>query len=267
VLNVIVPIAYAAAAVTYLRIFLREHAPFSRAARAGLILVLSLSVALTLVRMIGEKHVPLSNLGEAFSFFAVCTLAVYALLEVQLRTQKLGVFILVVLVIFQTAASLQFEPFAPIAPDLQSGWFAVHATTSILSFSGFSIAAVMSVLYLLLYRELHGGRPGFIFRRIPSLEALDEMAHRAVAIGFVLLTIGIVTGSLWAHGLWGRYWSWDPKECSAFTIWLVYGAYLWARARRRWAGKRVAYFAVVGFALLIFTFVLDRLIETSHRFV
>ena len=261
------PFAYAGAAATYLRIFVRESAPYSRAARTALITTLSLSVALALVRTLGEGHVPLSNSSEAFSFFTLCTLAVYAYLELQMGTQKMGVFILSVLFIFQTAASLQYEPFAPISEILRSGWFALHATTSILSFSGFSIAAMMSVLYLLLYRELHAGRPGFIFRRIPSLEALDEMAYRAVVLGFILLTVGIATGSVWALAEWGRFWSWDPKECSSLTIWLVYGAYLWARARRGWAGRRVAYFAVIGFALLIFTFVLDRVFETAHRFV
>ena len=93
------------------------------------------------------------------------------------------------------------------------------------------------------------------------------MAYRAVMVGFGLLTVGIVTGALWNYDISQRFWNWDPKECSSLTIWLVYGAYLWARTRRRWAGKRVAYFAVVGFALLIFTFVLDKLLETTHRFV
>lgn len=268
VLNWVLPFAYAATAGAYVRLFAREHAVYSRAARATLFATLGLAIALAVIRWIGEAHVPLSNTSEGITFFTLCTLAVYAYLEIRTGTQAMGIFILGLLFVFQTVASLQYEPFAPLPEILLSGWFASHATSSLLSFSGFAIAAVMSVLYLLLYRELHAGRPGYIFRRIPSLQALDDMAYRGVALGFVLLTVGIVTGSIWAHQAWGRFWSWDPKQCSSLTIWLVYGLYLWARARRGWSGRRVAYFAVIGFAILIFTFVvLERVLNTAHHFV
>ncbi|MCH7549994.1 MAG: hypothetical protein IH969_10760, partial [Candidatus Krumholzibacteriota bacterium] len=120
-LSVLLPFVYAGAAAAYLRLFIREAAPFSRAARAGLLAALALSTALVVIRAVGERHVPLSNSGEAFDFFTLCTLTVYAYLELRMGTQKMGVFILFVLFVFQSAASLQFEPFSPIRPDLESG--------------------------------------------------------------------------------------------------------------------------------------------------
>ncbi len=268
ILNVVVALAYGAAAAAYLVRFLRGVERISRSARATLWAAATTSVALAALRGIAEGHVPLSNVGEALSFFALCTVVVYAWLEARTGTQAMGIFIVGIAFAFQVAGSLAFEGFAPFPPELRSHWFGVHVVGTLLAFSAFAIAAVLSTLYLLLYRELHAGRPGYIYRRIPSLEALDRMAARAVALGFALLTAGIVTGSLWAHKVWGTYWSWDPKQCSSLTIWLVYAAYMWARWRRSWSARRVAYFAMAGFVVLVFTFVvLDRVLHTAHRFV
>ena len=218
--------------------------------------------------MIGERHIPLANVGEAVTFFALCTALVYAYLEARMRTQTLGIFIIAIVFVFQTVATFRYEPFAPIAENLQSGWFAVHITTSLLAFSAFTISAVSSALYLLLYRELHSARPGFIFQRIPSLETLDLMSRRAVKLGFGLFTFGLLTGMMWARGVWGYFWRWDPKMCTSLSVWLIYGGYLLARTRQSFDGRKVAYVALVGFAMLIFTFVLvDIVFQTRHQFV
>ncbi len=266
-LNVVVALTYGAAATAYLLRFLRGVERVSRSARATLVLAVATSVALATVRAVGERHVPLSSVGEALSFFALCTVVVYAWLESRTGTQAMGIFIVGIAFAFQLAGSLAGSRFVPFPPELRSHWFGIHVVGTLLAFSAFAIAAVLSTLYLLLYRELHAGRPGYIYRRIPSLEALDTMAARAVALGFVLLTMGIVTGSLWAHRVWGTYWSWDPKQCSSLTIWLVYAGYVWARWRQHWSARRVAYFAMAGFVVLVFTFVvLERVLQTAHRF-
>jgi len=267
-LNIALPVVYAAATLAYLINFMRNRRTRSRLELATLGLALLTSLAQALVLTLAEGHIPLSSTGESLAFFALCTIAVYAYLEIRTGTQALGIFIVGIAFLFQLGASLQFRMYGEFPEVLHSGWFAVHAATAVLSFSGFAIATVMSVLYLVLYRELHRGRPGYIFRRIPSLEALDEMARRGVKIGFVLLTVGMVTGSIWAHQAWERYWSWDPKQCTSLTVWLVYGIYLFLRARRGWTGRRIAFFAVAGFVLLLFTFVIvEQVFPTAHKFV
>lgn len=266
-LNISLPFVLGACLATYTVNFARGDNRGSRPARVALALSCLVGLALILVRATGEGHIPLSNAGEAMSFFAFSAVVVYAYLEWRTGTQAMGIFILAIALVFQIFGTVADEGFTPIEPILQSGWFAIHASTSVISFTSFAIAAVLSVLYLLLYRELHAGRPGFIFRRIPSLEALDRMAFRAIVVGFVLLSAGMVTGSIWAHEVWGHYWSWDPKQCSSLTIWLIYASYLFARVRRGWSGRRVAYFAMLGFALLVFTFtIVTRLFHTVHKF-
>jgi cytochrome c-type biogenesis protein CcsB len=258
---------YIATTILYLVYFVRGTGDFSRSLRVALVATIGIHVALTVIRWIDHGYIPLFQRGDALSLFSVCVMLVYAYLESYSRSQSMGIFVIGIAMIFQVAASLQFGQGVSIPEVLQSTWFAFHAGTAVLSFSGFAIAAVLSTLYLLLYRELHSAQPGYIYSRIPSLEMLDVTSFRAVALGFALLTIGIVSGSIWAQQAWGSFWSWDPKQCSALTTWLIYAAYLWVHARRGWRGKRVAIFALIGFILLLFTFVfVDLLFKTSHRF-
>ncbi|MDH3197544.1 MAG: cytochrome c biogenesis protein CcsA [Candidatus Krumholzibacteria bacterium] len=268
IFNVALPSLYGLVTGIYLYRFLRDDRAPSRPARTALLATIGVHI-LAIVLHLGETgRFPLASGGEGLRFFALCTAIVYLYLEIRIRTPAMGPFIIGLAFVFQLAASVRPTPSVALPAVLESGWFAVHAGTAILSFSAFAIATAASTLYVLLYRELHRGRPGFIFRRIPSLEALDEMSLRAVRLGLMLLTIGIATGALWAKDAWGRYWSWDPKECTSLTIWLVYVAYLWVRTRGGWSGKRVAYFAMVGFALIVFTFVFVELVfHTEHRFV
>ncbi len=89
---------------------------------------------------------------------------------------------------------------------------------------------------------------------LPSLAFLDNIIYRAIAAGFIFLTIGIVTGSVWAEAAWGRYWGWDPKETWSLITWITYAIYLHARMVRGWHGKRSAIIAIVSFAAVLFTY-------------
>jgi len=267
-LSFALPVLYGLTTIAYLVHFIRKRGERSNVALVALVVTLVVHMVAVFVRLVGERHVPLANVGEAVTFFALCTTVVYAYLEIRMRMQTMGIFVLVIVLLFQTVASFRYEPFAPIQDSLKSGWFAFHVTSTIVAFSSFAIATMTSALYLLLYRELHSTRPGFIFQRIPSLETLDVMSRRAVKLGFVLFTLGILTGMMWAKGAWGFFWRWDPKMCTSLTVWLIYAGYLWMRTRKTWNGRRVAYVALFGFAMLIFTFVLvDLIFHTEHRFV
>lgn len=264
-LTIALPFLYGATAVAYGAHFVRNRGVRSRAARATLAVTLAVHVATVAVRMAGERHVPLANVGEAVMFFSLCTALVYAYLEARMRMQTLGIFIVTIVWIFQLVATFRYEPFMPIDESLTSGWFAVHVTSTLFAFSAFTIAAVTSGLYLLLYRELHSARPGYIFQRIPPLETMDEMSRRAVKLGFALFTLGILTGMMWAKGAWGTFWRWDPKMCTSLTVWLIYAGYMIVRLRHIWTGRRAAYIALLGFAMLIFTFVIvDMIFHTQH---
>ena len=109
-------------------------------------------------------------------------------------------------------------------------------------------------MYLLQERELKKKRFGLFYTRLPSLEALDALNQHCLAIGFPLMTLGIITGSIWAKQAWGSYWQWDPKETWSLITWFLYAALLHQRFTVGWRGRRAAIMAIIGFAAVLFTF-------------
>jgi len=101
---------------------------------------------------------------------------------------------------------------------------------------------------------LFSARYGTIVSRLPVAEKLDRLTYRIIQVGLPLLTLMIVTGAFWANRAWGAYWSWDPKEDWALITWFTYAAYLHTRMLKGWRGRRSAYFAIIGFGVVLFTF-------------
>ena len=142
-----------------------------------------------------------------------------------------------------------------LIPALQSYWLYIHVVTSFLSYSGFFIAFFIAVVY-------------FMSKNKEKKKSLDNLAHSMILVSFPLLTLGIVTGSIWAHFAWGRYWSWDPKETWSLVTWLIYAGYLHARITRGWHGRRSALFLIAGFLAVIFTFIgVNYLLPGLHSYL
>jgi len=135
-------------------------------------------------------------------------------------------------------------------PSLDAeGLFATSLAASPFILSGLVGGIFSALLYLLLLWR----RPD-LERLLPSAEALDRITYKTICIAFPLLTLMIAAGAYWANRTWGSYWSWDPKETWAAITWLVYAGYLHMRITRGWRGRRAAYFAILGFAVVMFTF-------------
>jgi cytochrome c-type biogenesis protein CcsB len=142
-------------------------------------------------------------------------------------------------------------------PALQSYWLAVHVTAMTLATGIFFVAAVLGLVYLLAERgarRVTAGRTVAsqpIMGRLPSPEALDRLAYRTVVFGFLVWTFGVIAGAIWADQAWGRYWGWDPVETWAFITWVVYAAFLHARATAGWRGRRAAFIQLAAFGCLL----------------
>jgi cytochrome c-type biogenesis protein CcsB len=122
-------------------------------------------------------------------------------------------------------------------------------------------------MYLLMEKELKHKKMGAIFKRLPSLNVLDDINYRCLTIGFPLLTLGIITGSIWAEYAWGSYWSWDPKEVWSLITWLLYAALLHGRMTVGWRGRKAAILAIVGFCAILFTFLgVNLLLPGLHTY-
>ncbi|HET8645727.1 MAG TPA: cytochrome c biogenesis protein CcsA, partial [Vicinamibacteria bacterium] len=139
-------------------------------------------------------------------------------------------------------------------PILKSMFLPIHGTLAFLGYAALFVAFAMGLLYLIQERELKSRSPRAFYYLAPSLERCDTISGRSVLVGFGFLTLAIVTGLLWSHSARGRYWTWNPKEWSALTAWVIYVVLLLARRRSGWGGRQAAWLGVAGFAVVLFTF-------------
>ena len=134
-----------------------------------------------------------------------------------------------------------------IMPALRSTWFALHIGSAAFSYAAFAIAAGLGAGYLI---QLKKGKE----EKDSKMRQMDYMGYRVVCLGFLLLTVVIFSGAIWAEQAWSTWWSWDPKETWALITWIFYAIYLHQRLRLKWQGKRMARLAIIAFILVIFTF-------------
>jgi cytochrome c-type biogenesis protein CcsB len=121
------------------------------------------------------------------------------------------------------------------------------------------------VLYLIQENAIKAKKRRFFFKRLPSLELLDITGYACIVVGFTLLTIGLITGFVYAKSIWGRFWSWDPKEVWSGITWIFYAILLHERLTIGWRGRKSAIMAIVGFGVLIFTFLGVNLLLEGHH--
>ncbi|CAM3635621.1 c-type cytochrome biogenesis protein CcsB [Nocardioides zeicaulis] len=156
-----------------------------------------------------------------------------------------------------------YEPVAPLTEALESYWLVIHVVAAVIATGAFTLGGITSALYLLKARSTK--QTGYL-ARLPELAALDRISYRMHAFGFPVWTFGVlISGPIWAHQAWSSYWNWDPKEVWAFITWVVYAAYLHARATAGWRGRNAAILALVGVATLWFNFIGINFFSTSSQ--
>jgi cytochrome c-type biogenesis protein CcsB len=201
-------------------------------------------------------HIPVSNLYEVFILFAVMTALLYLTYERRYNNRAIGAFVLTVIsaavaFILWYAFEREAHHIQPLVPALQSYWMKIHVPANFVGYGAFAIAAMLGVAYLLMERRPNG----LLARRLPSLEVLDDIMYKAIALGFAFFTVATVLGAMWAAEAWGGYWSWDPKETWALIVWLNYAAWLHLRLTKGWRGRPLAWWAIIGLFVTLFAFV------------
>ncbi len=201
---------------------------------------------------LGYGHIPLSNLYESLIFFGWVTILVYLFVEFKTKRRIIGAFATPFAFLAMAYASFATnQEIEPLVPALQSNWLTVHVITCFLGYAAFAIACGLGIMYLL--RHYARSNTG-IWAHLPDLRTLDDLIYRTILFGFFWLTVGIITGSVWAEQAWGSYWSWDPKETWSLITWFIYATAIHARLVRGWAGKRIAFLSILGFLSVIFTY-------------
>jgi cytochrome c-type biogenesis protein CcsB len=215
----------------------------------------------------GYGHAPFSNMYESLVFFSWTVAVLYIFVELKYKESIIGVFVSPL--IFLAIAYASFDPsisnkISPLIPALKSNWLIAHVITCFLGYAGFAVAFGFSIMYFI---KPQNPESGSIFAKLPSWELIDELTYQMVVFGFLFLTIGIITGAVWANSAWGKYWSWDPKETWSLITWFVYAIFMHLRLMKGWSGKNLAWISIIGFMAVLFTyFGVNYLLSGLHSY-
>jgi ABC-type transport system involved in cytochrome c biogenesis permease subunit len=275
-MNLVPLVLYLSAMVAYAWHFAQRNPVLGRSATTLLV-----AAALSHTFVIGMQtmevgHVPVAGATSAISTFVWLLALSYLYVEMTTDERAMGVFILPLLVALQAIPG--FRPgVEDRAAVLQGPLFGVHVSSLLFAYASFALACVIGITYVLLFKEIKAKHLGFFYARLPSLQVLDRMNQRAIVIGWVFLTIGLIVGGIWAAQARGGYGAADPRVQAisledpkiflALLCWFVYSFELFAARRIGWAGRRAAYLSALGFVIVLFNFVpITYFFSKSHSF-
>jgi cytochrome c-type biogenesis protein CcsB len=222
-----------------------------------------------LLQSFAVGHLAVTNSQEALSFFAWVLVATYLVVQLRLNLRILGSFTAPLAVFFMLASSVIPTQIIPKSGIFQSAWVICHVTALFLANALFALAFSAGVMYLLQERQIKQKHFGYLYRRLPSLERLDEINYYCLIVGFPLMTFGLLVGFTYAINIGQSIWQWDPKEISAVVSWCIYAILLHERLAVGWRGRRAAWMAILGFSAILITFLGVNLFSKGHytRFV
>src|SRR6188474_2578554 len=266
---------YAASLIAYAWHFARRSPAVGRTATTLLV-----AAALAHTFVIGMLtmeigHVPVAGATSAISTFVWLLALAYLYTEMTTDERAMGVFILPLLVALQAIPAVR-PGIEDRAAVLQGPLFGVHVSSLLFAYASFALACVIGVTYVLLFKEIKAKHLGFFYARLPSLQVLDRMNQRAIFVGWVCLTLGVIVGFVWT----GQVRAYaavdprvqnmsvqDPKIFVALVCWAVYSFELFAARRIGWGGRRAAYLSALGFAIVLLNFVpVSYFFTKSHNF-
>jgi cytochrome c-type biogenesis protein CcsB len=221
-----------------------------------------------LMRWIREGYFPLSNLYESLIFLSWGVSLIHLLIEAKTKSRLIGAISTPLMFFLSGFSSLtlpiEMQKALPLVPSLQSNWLMMHVSMMMISYATLIIGSLLSILYLafvffnkpisinnLEILQSEGNvNSTIVSSKISLLETVDIWSYRIIGLGFPFLTIGIISGAVWANEAWGAYWSWDPKETWALITWLVFAIYLHSRLLKGWQGQKAAILGSCGFFVI-----------------
>ncbi len=274
-MNLIPLCLYVAAAIAYGVHFARRDPAVGRAATTLLLFAALAHTFVIGMQTMEVRHVPFANPSRAVSTFVWLLTMAYLYLELTTDERAMGVFILPIIVGLQAIPAI-YPGVEKADPVLDSPWFWIHVSSLLFAYATFAIAGVLGLTYVLQFKEIKKKHLGYFYTRLPSLLTLDAMNARAIALGWMCLTIGVAVGVWWTAqarttapndpNLLAMSWT-DPKVFIAGLTWMVYSFAVVARRTLGWTGRRAAWLAALGFAFVLLNFLpVSYFVTTSHTF-
>ena len=210
-------------------------------------------------------HIPVHNLRGTLLVAGWIVAGVFIGFQFKYRFKILGIYAAPLVTLVVLISSLL--PNTPLQTQniYNNLWLIFHIVTIFTGDAAFALAAGVGLFYLIQERSIKTKRQGFFFKRLPSLELIDYTGYACIVVGFTMLTIGLVTGVIYAKSLWGKFWSWDPKEIWSAITWLLYATLLHGRTSLGWRGRKAAWISIMGFGILLFTFLGVNFLLTGHH--
>jgi len=244
----------------------RRRPSLSPAALAALGLGL-LAHGAGLVVLASQAHrLPVTDVRSALSFFSfLATLAFFGA-YVRYRITSLGIFMLPLVFALTLISALQPGPSFETRA-FRSGWLFLHIGSILLGYTAFLLTFVAAIMYLIQESQLKSKKPRAFYYRLPSLEVCEELYFRSLVFGLPFLSLGLLTGFLQASREWKGPWEFDPKILASLLTWLIYLVLFSTRVSGSWRGRRAAYVAIVGFALMMVTFLGASFVSGQHGYM
>ena len=199
-------------------------------------------------------YFPLSNLYESLLFLDWALLFILIIVESKTKTKIIGAIVLPIILFISLFATLilpdAMQVASPLVPSLQSNWLMMHVSMMMVSYSILILGSLLSILFLVISKNNFSQVSKINKSKNNLLLNLDNWSYRTIGFGFPCLTIGIISGAVWANEAWGSYWSWDPKETWALITWIVFASYIHARLTKGWAGDKAAFLGSFGFCVV-----------------
>ena len=219
------------------------------------------------LEFIQTRQIPVQNLHQTLSIAAWAVAGVFLFFRYRFNLKVLGIYAAPLVALITIAASrLPSDGTAVQTRNIFSSfWLVSHVIVIFIGEASFALACGVGLLYLLQEHAIKTKHHGFFFKRFPALELLDTTGYACIVVGFTMLTVGLITGFVYAKSIWGSFWSWDPKEVWSGIAWLLYASLLHGRLALGWRGRKAAIMSIVGFGVLLFTFLGVNLFLKGHH--
>ncbi|MFQ5352690.1 MAG: cytochrome c biogenesis protein CcsA [Candidatus Binatia bacterium] len=208
---------------------------------------------------------PVTGFAEGMSFFAWLMVGAYAVAQQRYRLAVIGAVVSPLAFVLTLGASLMYVSGHSISAEFKSPWLPIHVTLAFLGNAVFALAFAVSVIYLLQESLLKSHRRAWMLQKLPALEQLDRLNYVCLFWGFPLLSLGILTGGIWAANTWGRFWSGEPREILSIVLWLMYAGLLQFRLSAGLSGRRAALLTILGFGVLVVSYLAVNILPLSGR--
>ncbi len=266
-ITVFLPVGYALLIWLYALLVVNREKRLIRLSALFFNVLLAVHILYTVLLALYKHYFPVTTPGELLSLSALFMAVLYWLLEKRLKVVTTGMFIFITIFFLQFLSAFLIDLSAPLDEVLQEPMFLFHVSSVVVAYSALFICTLFSIIYLILYYSLKKARFGLVYQISFSLEELSRFSYLAGVIGFVMLSVTIVTGIIWRKEAFPDLAHFDPQVVVSYLIWTIYGIFIYGKYRRSWSAKKLSYLSVGGAgAILSSLIIVNYILQSFHRF-